>query len=911
MRRKCKNFYMVHISNNIRGNALLRQERIQRNLRQHDLAEQLGTTAVTIKRWEGGRQQPSAYFRVKLCALFGKSAEELGLIPELYSLTFPLSESEETDVWSVPFPRNPFFTGRENILEQLHTVLTSRSPSAALTRSYALSGMGGIGKTQLAVEYAYQYRSEYSAVLWVESETLASLNASFVGLAGVLGLPEQKEEDQSKIANAVLHWLNQHEEWLLIFDNVEDLALIKPFLPTNDRGALLLTTRLQALGTLAQLLKIPPMNMQEGCDFLLVRTNQLHQNAEEIVADWQERSIAEAIVTQMGGLPLALEQAGAYIDSTKCSFSGYLQLFHDMQYYLLDEHDAFNGHPLSVSRTFSLAFERVEQRHPLAAELLTICAFLAPDAIPEEFFREGASALGRVFAEMTINPLAFQNASKVLLSYSLLQRHSEMQTLSIHRLVQVVLRQRMSKAEQDWWLQRTLHFLSAVFPEENYKVWRQCERLLPHVLACVALVPESCEDLELANLLQKAATYLYESGQQHEQAVAWCQRALRIHLQVLGPEHPAVAASLYELGCIYRCVGRYDEIEPLYKQALSIYERTLGLENPEVARVLGGLALLSWVQGKYREAEPFQKRVVSIWQRLSKPDPIEMALALGRLGIIYQNQGKHEMAEPLYEQALSIYRQTLGSEHPNLAATLNNLADLYQMQRKYTEAERLYQQASHIWSVALGPEHPNMATVYCNLANLFCMQRRYAEAQPLYEQALRIWEMAVGPWHPNTANALNGLANLFRDQGKYEQARSFYQRTLAMRLQHLGPEHPSVAETLHDFAHFHYLRQETAEALVLYQRVQIIREQVYGEQHPKTQETRNALDRLLQKMRQRQDPATREEFVRAAGQSLLCACGCGRQIDRSKSRGEPRRFFSEACKQRFYRNTQRQKRNVG
>lgn len=840
------------------GKHLLRQERMRHRWSQQDLADQLGTTALTVRRWERGSQQPGAYFRVKLCTLFGKSAEELGFAPDEPPVTSALQG--ETGVWSVPLPRNPFFTGRDLTLDQLHVLLANEPTIAALTQSYALSGLGGIGKTQLAIEYAYQHRSEYKGVFWVEAETQTSLISSFIRFARALALPEQTAEDQNKIVSAVLRWFNQHKGWLLLFDNVEDLSLIKPFLPTSSQGALLLTTRLQALGTLAQRVEIPPMNMQEGCDFLLARTNHFHQGKERAVPGSQERTIVEAIVTEMGGLPLALEQAGAYIDSTRCSFSEYLHIFRERQYHLLDEHELSDAHPLSVRRTFSLAFERVAQRHPLATNLLAACAFLAPDAIPETFFLEGSSLLGPAFRAITENPLAFPEAIKVLLSYSLIQRHSETQTLSVHRLVQVVLRERMSESERQGWRQRVLHQLSAVFPDGSYPTWNQCERLLPHVFACVTAISEDSKDLELAHLSQKTATYLYECGQQHEQAEELYQRALSIYEQVLGPQHLEVAASLYGLASLSGDVDQHKrKAEPLYERALSIYEQALGPQHPDVVKVLSSLARLSWKRGRYQEAERFAKRVVRIYEQDEEPEHSEMARALNGLALIYSYQGRYEEAEPIYQRALRIWEGTLGPDHPNVGATLNNLADLCQDQGRYEEAEPLYERALRIWEGALGLEHPDCATGYYNLASLFYKEGKDEEAQRLYERALQIWEQAFGPEHPRVARTFNGLANISRDQGHYEQAERLYQHALTIYQKYLSPPHPDIADLLYDLAHFHHLQQQTTEAVSIYQQALVMYEQTYGSQHPRTGETRRSLTLLLQQMSPKHEEAVSGE----------------------------------------------------
>src|SRR2546423_2094581 len=204
----------MNTSSGTHATSRLRQERIARNWRQMDLAEHLGTTVGTIKRWERGSQQPGPYFRVKLCALFDKSAEELGLLTQEQPIPTPLPPV--AGVWSLPFLRNPFFTGREELLAQLHTVLTQEPTKAALTRAYAVHGLGGIGKTQLAIEYAYQHRRAYQAVLWVQAQTQTSLMFSFSRIATALSLPEHTTDDHQQMVAAVLAWLNRQRGWLLI-----------------------------------------------------------------------------------------------------------------------------------------------------------------------------------------------------------------------------------------------------------------------------------------------------------------------------------------------------------------------------------------------------------------------------------------------------------------------------------------------------------------------------------------------------------------------------------------------------------------------------------------------------------------------------------------------------------------------
>src|ERR1700694_3839850 len=210
----------------------LRHEREQRGWTQSEVAERIGSTRINVGRWEKGESFPSPYYRQKLGELFGKSIVELGLLPEsvvgrdreeeahIITNTDPPTSLPALPIWSVPYRRNPFFTGREEILIHLYTVLRS-SRTAALTQPQAISGLGGIGKTQIALEYAYRYRDHYKAIFWVNASTRETLNTDFASLSTMLDLPEKHEQDQDTVIRAVKRWLTTNTDWLLILDNVD------------------------------------------------------------------------------------------------------------------------------------------------------------------------------------------------------------------------------------------------------------------------------------------------------------------------------------------------------------------------------------------------------------------------------------------------------------------------------------------------------------------------------------------------------------------------------------------------------------------------------------------------------------------------------------------------------------------
>src|SRR6266851_9043658 len=297
-------------------------------------------------------------------------------------------------LWNVPLQRNSFFTGQEDLLVRLATILHS-DQKTALTQPQAIAGLGGIGKTQLALEYAYRHRQDYHAILWGRADTREALISTFVSIARLLDLPEKDEKDQMVIVEAVKTWLMDRSQWLFILDNADELALVKEFIPPAFRGHLLLTTRAQVMGRLARKFEVEVMQPEDGALLLLRRAGLLTPEASLGEAADREVTIAKEFVEELGGLPLALDQAGAYIEETQCRLTDYQNLYHLRKAELLKTRGGLlDDHPEPVATTWSLSFQRVEEKNAPATDLLRFCAYLAPDAIPEEVITRGAEHLG-------------------------------------------------------------------------------------------------------------------------------------------------------------------------------------------------------------------------------------------------------------------------------------------------------------------------------------------------------------------------------------------------------------------------------------------------------------------------------------------------------------------------------------
>lgn len=897
------------------ANERLRRLRTERNWSQQDVADQVGVALITMHRWERGSQQPSAYYRVKLCALFGVSTQELGFLeslspptPEEAKASTPAPPDatlfEELALWTVPYARNPHFTGRDELLSHLERRFArgaAEQPTtvhrAALTQSQAIKGLGGIGKTQTAIEYAYRSREQgrYTHTLWISAASEEAVLASFAALTErVPALLSKEGVDQRALASRALRWLEQcPESWLLIYDNADETAFLPPYLPTAGRGSLLFTTRSSAVGTLAPSLEVDALPMEEGVQLLLRRAGREGEVSRE------EREEVSAIVLALGRFPLAIDQAGAYLEETGCSLADYLQIYRKHQYELLARRGKqAHGYPDSVATTWSLAFEQIERSDPAAAELLRLCAFVAPDHIPEELLTEGAAFWPAALQEAVTDRLRFNQMLSTLLAFSLIKRFGQERMLSLHRLVQVVQRESITPEEQRQWTKRLVLAVQAIFPrEQDVASWQACQRYLEQALACETLIQEHHLSLsEAADMLDWTGCYLVQRAL-FSLGEPLLRRALDMREQLMGPEHLDVSVSLTNLASLSWRLGAYSQAVPLYQRVLCIREQQLGPEHLDVAEALNDLALVYYSQGNYSQAEPLYQRSLRICEQQFGSEHHEITTPLHNLALLYSKQGKYAQAELLCQRALRLREQQLGPEHPLVGTSINNLAGIYVGLRKYTQAEPLYQRTLRIFEQQLGPEHPNVASPLLGLAGLSYEQGRYAdaeefarralrlreqqlgpknpsvadplrwlalvaaqygkdeEAERFHRQALHLWEEQLGPEHPNVAYALHGLALLYARQGRESQAEALFQRALYIREQRLGETHLETAEVLYDFAGFQQSQGQSQEAMALYQRALVIREHAFGEDSPMTIDTRVRLQEVLVALGRTQESA--------------------------------------------------------
>ncbi len=673
-------------------------------------------------------------------------------------------------IHTLPFNRNLLFTGRDDQLKDIRQFLKDNY-------RVALSGLAGIGKTQLALEYAHRCYKDmvYQAVFWVNAADEAVLQGDYVTLAETLDLPEKNAQELKKIVYAVMMWLERHTNWLLIMDNADDLQLARSFFPKVNEdevnpGHILLTTRTQIVGNVAPKIDIDRMEPEEGRIFLLRRSGVLQGKATLDTVATDTRHAASQIVELLNGHPLALDQAGAYIEDGG-SFTEYINRYHMKLGELLSERGSldeenkgkYSEYPDTVAVTFGLCFVKAFKRYPLAIGVLRACAFLQPDTIPDELLRPDER-----YSEL--DNTALKKSVKTLLRYSLLKHNAHEQTFSMHRLVQAVLIDTMSSDRQKEIRAAVVLGLDSDFPEGKFEHWKRCERLLPHVLVCATWTEdELVPTVGAAGLFTKAGGYLRERCQ-YSEAEPLLVRAISLWELLLGKGCPESAKSMHHLAILYEAQGKYEWALSLYEQVYSIYTQHKGFDHPDTASILNDLANF------YREGEYFEEserlHLAALGIRVehlgfNHPDT---ALSLVNLAAVYHDQRMFDKAEALMKRALAIRETQLGVEHPDTSSSLYNLATLYHNQGKYEQAEALYQRALAICKKHLGADHPDTASTLRNLAMLYHDQRKFDQAEALYQRALSILEQRLGAKHPNTQATRLGYTKLLQNLGRDAEA---------------------------------------------------------------------------------------------------------------------------------------------
>jgi tetratricopeptide (TPR) repeat protein len=748
------------------------------------------------------------------------------------------------------------FKGREADMEALERQL-KKSGAAAIVQPASITGMGGIGKTRLAIEYALRHEGEFSALLFVTANTVDELNTNFALLSGplALNLPEYRSGNQPEQYAAVLKWLQANKGWLLILDNVDTvdkvdikkdaIKAVQQLVPRLSCGQALITSRVSEWGSEIRAIGLDLLSEEAAVSYLIEKTAAGRQPSQG------DESEAQALAEELGRLALALEQAAAWINARGISLAEYRRRWQQSNQKLLAFHDdQAMQYPRTVAVTFLTSFEQLS---PNGRRLLNLLAWLAPEPVPQ-FLVEVRG--GPFAAENEENlpeeqwPGAQEEAEEALsdlVRFSLATRSMDRNAFSVHRLVQTVARRNQTNDDHDRCVATALRWVDKGIPFDTHDVrfWPIVEQLTPHALAIAAEADRREIAGPTARLMNQLGAFFW-SRAEWSQAERMMRRVVSIFEKSLGPDHPNVATALNNLAELLKATNRLAEAEPLYRRVVGIFEANDPEHQPNYAGALNNLAGLLYATNRLAEAEPMYRRALAIDERSYGPDHPEVATDLNNLAALLEDTNRLAEAEPMYRRALAIDEKSYGPEHPEVATALNNLAVLLRATNRLAEAEPMYRRALAIGEQSFGPEHPTVAIRLNNLAGLLRATNRLAEAEPMFRRALAIDEKSHGPDHPEVATDLNNLAGLLYATNRLAEAEPMYRRALAIDEKSYGPDHPEVATDLNNLAGLLQATNRLAEAEPMYRRVVSIFEKSLGPDHPNVATALNNLAGLLE-----------------------------------------------------------------
>ena len=689
-------------------------------------------------------------------------------------------------VFDVP-ARNIHFTGRNDLLQALRAHLTEDG-SGAILHASAIHGLGGVGKTQLAIEYAHRYAAAYNLVWWVPAEQPPTIPGRLVDLARRLGHLDPVDQEQQ----LQLLWeeLGRRDRWLLIYDNATAPRDLAPYRPPTGGGHLLVTSRNPAWGALAKPLQVDVLPRDEAVAFLRARAGQADPDDDELAA-------------ALGDLPLALEQAAAYLEQTQTPVRDYLELFQEQARDLLALGEPVD-YPSTVATTWTVSLGRLQAESPGAEDLLAVLGFMAPDDIPRSLPAEHAAVLPDSVRQVATDRLAYHQTVSALSRYGLVTATTD--SLSVHRLVQVVVRENLDGDAKRRWAAVAVRLVSAAFPNDTvYEMqsWPSSARLLPHALAVANHADFLAADpATTAALLAKAGRYLWALTEL-QQARPILERALAICEAEFGLDHLKVAERLSDLGSVLRELGELPAAIQAHERALAIRETQLDPAHPDVADNLASLGLVLANQGKLPAARDAHQRALAIRRRRLGPNHARVGESLSNLGTVLRELGDLAAAREVVEQSLVVREACHGPDHPRLANTLSNLAFVLHDLGNLPAARDAHQRALAIRQTRLGAHHRDTAYSYTNLGAVQRELGELQEARTHHEHALAIFEARLGPKGPDVAMCLHNLGLVLVDLRDLSAACNALTRAVAIREARLGPAHPDTLDSRKNLAAVH------------------------------------------------------------------------------------------------------------
>jgi tetratricopeptide (TPR) repeat protein len=752
----------------------------------------------------------------------------------------------------LPFPRNISFVGRKSYLEQLTIKIDPRRFAGACLW-IALDGLGGVGKTQIALQFAYHIQevSPECLVLWVQASDPASFDNSYREIAQKLEMPGLKDEkaDVKQLVFTALEGLSM--PWLLVVDNADDYEVLRnadrgntsralfEYLPKRGNGAVLFTTRDHKAATgfaKANVIHVKEMSRRES--------TKLFENSFQVqnLSLLNDRASTTKLLDLLLDLPLAIKQAAAFINNNSTPIAEYLSLCNRSEEETIEvlsedfEDDGrYNYQKNPVATTWLISFKQIRRQDPLAAEYLSFIGVIVRDDIPISLLPLGKSLLEQ------------KKAIGTLIAYSFVTRRTGEESFDVHRLVYLATRNWLRMEDELLiWADKALNRLVEVIPaggHTNREVWT---RYLPHGIYIADMIEVRSDNaLVVIELLDRIGRCQSSLGH-YIGAEKMHQRTLALRETVHGEEHEDTLTSRNELGVALTDQGKYIEAEAMHRETLLLREKVSGKEHPNTLISRNNLGLVLSSQGKYAEAEEIYQETLLLREKVLGKGHEDTLISRNNLGSALTDQGKYVEAEAMHRETLLLQEKVLGKEHPDTLISRNNLGSALSDQGKYAKAEEIHQETLALKETVLGKEHPSALISRNELGVALANQGKYAKAEEMHRETLLLREKVSGKEHPDTLISRNNLGSALSDQGKYAEAEEIHKETLALQEKVLGKEHPHTLVSIYNLASVLQDQGNIGGAITLFQ-VELGRcEILYGPDHTETVGSRRNLASILE-----------------------------------------------------------------
>ncbi|MFD2416659.1 FxSxx-COOH system tetratricopeptide repeat protein [Amycolatopsis pigmentata] len=723
-------------------------------------------------------------------------------------------------VWGNVPPRNPNFTGRTELLDQLGKRLTAGGTTAVLPA--ALHGMGGIGKTQIATEYIYRHLQDYDVIWWIEAARQTQIRASLTELARELGVGGGGDANSAvRAAREALRTGRPYRRWLLVFDAADSPDEVRTFFPTNGPGAVLITSRNPEWAGVSRPLELTVFRREESIELLRKRGPEI------------DTADANRLAEKLGDLPLAIEQAAAWRAVTGMPVREYLRLFDESVSEILDTSTP-PDYEVSVAAAWNVSFDELKTRNPAAHQMLHICAFLSPEPISRDLF----TGVSRVSISPELDaalrdPIKLARAIRDINRYSLAKIDHGNNTLQLHRLVQLVLRNRVVAPHLQARMRHGAHqLLASLDPNdpESSRHWPRYRALLPHAYASDVV---SCDDGWVRQLVINLMRYLFQWGD-HEEAANLASRANAVFEDKLGPADPQTLDVAQRLGLYLWGLGRYDEAARINQLTLQRRIQESGEENEELFALQTNIVIDYRAQGDFAGAKKLSEEIYQKSQRLFGDDDPETLNAAFQHALSLRLSGEYQAAAKLDEDTLRRRIEVLGPDHPKTIGVNAGLIIDRREAGEYTRARIEQEKLAEFARSRLGEDKPN----FMAHLNLLSIARRkdgdHERAFGLSREAYERFILVYGPDNPTTVACALAHSIDARHSGDLTAAKKLGEQTFEGYRRSLGEHHPHTLATTVDLAVTLRLRGETAEARELDERAVEQLRAAIGPDHPYT-----------------------------------------------------------------------------